>query len=301
MKAMNRLRTKFEQLRQARSIHGGIMNMCAAAVGVRLARLRLPSRRLRRRIYTTVYGKRYDPLDESELDRPLVEYPSLNSLFIRGVRAGLRPIADLPGGFVCPCDSTVQEVGPVRPGGRLVVKGVEYNLATLLAAIDARVYDGGQFGVFFLSPRDCHRVFFPQDGLVEEVVHVPGHRLLVHPPYQRREYPVFELNERVVIRLSTRVGECALVMVAGWGVGHITLPVDLSFRPRARQLFRRVYDPPLRAKCGDWLATFELGSTVILVTEAAAKLKTAVMAGDRVRYGQPALVPVCPGDESACS
>jgi phosphatidylserine decarboxylase len=296
---MNRLRAKFEQFRQARLIHGGLLNMCAAAVGVRLARLPLPSRRLRRRVYSTVYGKRYDPLDESELDRPLTEYPSLNSLFTRGVRAGLRPIADLSTGFICPCDSTVQEVGHVRPGGRFVVKGVEYNLATLLAGIDARAYNGGQFGVFFLSPRDCHRIFCPQDGLVEEVVHVPGHRLLVHPPYQRLEFPVFELNERVVIRLSTRAAGCALVLVAGWGVGNITLPVDLSFRPRPRQLFRKIYDPPLRTKCGEWLATFELGSTAILLTEPSAKLTATVKAGDQVQYGQPAFVRDHSADDSA--
>jgi phosphatidylserine decarboxylase len=212
----------------------------------------------------------------------------------------LRPIADLPAGFICTCDSTVQEVGTVRPGGRMTVKGVEYNLATLLAAIDGRAYDGGRFGVFFLSPRDCHRIFCPQDGLVEEVVHVPGYRLLVHPPYQRREYPVFELNERVVLRLSTRAGGCTLVLVAGWGVGHITLPVDLAFRPRRRSLFRKTYGPPLRTKRGEWLATFELGSTAILVTEPTAGLTPAVKAGDRVRYGQPAFMPAGPSDELMC-
>jgi phosphatidylserine decarboxylase len=290
MTAVNRLRTKLEQIRQARLIHGGLWNMCAAAIGVRLSRLPLPSRRLRRRVYTSVYGKRYDALDETELDRPLTAYRSLNSLFTRAVPAGLRPIADLPTGLICPCDGTVQEVGSVRADGRFVVKGVEYNLATLLTGLDFHAYEGGQFGVTFLSPRDCHRVFCPQDGLVEEVVHVPGHRLLVHPPYQRREYPVFELNERVVLRLSTRVGGCALVLVAGWGVGHITLPVDLSFRPRPRRLFRRLYDPPVRVRRGEWLATFELGSTVILLTEPLARLTAAVKAGDRVRYGRPAFV-----------
>jgi phosphatidylserine decarboxylase len=273
--------------------------MCVAAVGVRLARLRLPSRRLRHRVFSAVYGKHYDALDESELDRPLAEYASLNSLFTRGMRAGSRSIANVTTGFVCPCDSTVQEVGAVRPGGRLVVKGVEYNVATLLAAIDSERYEGGQFGVFFLSPGDCHRVFCPQDGLVEKVVHVPGYRLLVHPPYQRREFPVFELNERVILRLSTRAGGCALVLVAGWGVGHITLPVDLTFRPRPRRLFHRIYAPPLRLKRGDWLATFELGSTAIIVTEPAARLTAAVKAGQRVRYGQPAFVPVGPAGEPA--
>jgi phosphatidylserine decarboxylase len=42
-------------------------------------------------------------------------------------------------------------------------------------------------------------VFSPHDAHVEEVIHVPGLRLLVHPPYQKKEYPVFSLNERVIL------------------------------------------------------------------------------------------------------
>ena len=221
----------------------------------------------------------------------------MNALFTRGLRPGLRPIADAPDGFVCPCDSTVQEVGRIRPGGTLTVKGVEYTLAALLPHVDPAPYAGGHFGVFFLSPRDCHRVFCPQDGRVEEAVHVPGYRLLVHPPYQRREYPVFELNERVILRLSTRAGACALVLVAGWGVGHITLPVDLAFRPRPRQLLRKTYNPPVPVRRGEWLATFELGSTAILLTEPAAELAPVVKPGDAVQYGRPAFAPVRPGAE----
>ena len=35
---------------------------------------------------------------------------------------------------------------------------------------------------------------------------MPGARLLVHPPFQRAEYPVYTLNERMIFRLSTRIG-----------------------------------------------------------------------------------------------
>jgi phosphatidylserine decarboxylase len=154
--------------------------------------------------------------------------------------------------------------------------------------VDTRAFEDGHFGVFFLSPCDCHRVFSPQDGQLEEVIHVPGSRLLVHPPYQRKEYPVFALNERVILRLSTGLGACILVLVAGWGVGNITLPLDPDFRPRRRKLVSKTYGPPLRVRRGEWLATFELGSTVILITEPVCSMTTHVAADDTVRYGQPA-------------
>src|SRR5262249_13611329 len=79
------LRTKLEEVRQAARIHGGFLRMCAAALGVKLARLPIPSRRLRSRLYRTVYGKKYAALNESELERPLADYPSFNALFTRGV------------------------------------------------------------------------------------------------------------------------------------------------------------------------------------------------------------------------
>src|SRR5262249_20754814 len=144
---------------------------------------------------------------------------------------------------------------------RLVtIKGVEYTLGSLIPGIDTRDFRGGHFGIFFLSPADCHRLFSPQDGRIEEVVHVPGYRLLVHPPYQRKEYPVFALNERVVLRFSTPLGACVLVLVAGWGVGNVTLPFDSTFRPRRRRIVRKAYTPPVAVRRGEWIATFELGS-----------------------------------------
>jgi phosphatidylserine decarboxylase len=288
---MRDLKTTLEQYRQARSIHGGLTSLLLAGLAVRLARLRIPSRRLRLRVYRTIYGKKYAALDEAELEQPLWAYPSFNALFTRGIRPELRPIPRGEGQFLSPCDGRVQDAGLVRQGKILTVKGVEYTLPSLLAGTDAGPFEGGPFAILFLSPTDCHRIFSPQDGHVTEAVHVPGYRLLVHPPYQRREFPVFSLNERVILRLITPQGNAALVLVAGWGVGNITLPRDPAFRPRPRRLSRKAYDPPLAVRAGDWIATFELGSTAILVAEPRSGLLPRVGRDENVRYGQPLFGP----------
>jgi phosphatidylserine decarboxylase len=278
--------TRVEQFRQARRIHGGLVGMCVAALGVRLSRVPIP-RRFRLPIYRTVYGKKYPALDEAELEQPLEAYLSFNALFTRGVRPGLRPIPEDPNHVLCPCDGTVQDVGAIEHGRILTVKGIEYTVRSLLAGGDTNVFDGGRFAIIFLSPADCHRIFSPQDGHIEEVAHVPGCRLLVHPPYQRKEFPVFSLNERVVLRLRTPLGPCAVVLVAGWGVGNITLPGDRRFRPRPRRVSRKPYTPPLAVKRGDWIATFELGSTAILLTGPAEGWAAHVGRDQKVKYGQP--------------
>jgi phosphatidylserine decarboxylase len=279
-------RTKLEQFRQASNIHGGVVKLFVAALGVKLARVKIPSRRLRLLVYRAVYGKKYSGLAENECDKPLWAYPSLNALFTRGVRPEFRPIARVQDQYLCPCDGTVQEVGKFSNDRLITVKGVEYTLDSLLPQLDTSTYCNGPFAVFFLAPGDCHRIFSPQDGQIEEVIHVPGYRLLVHPPYQKKEYPVFALNERLILRLSTPRGACVLVLVAGWGVGNITMPLA-RFR-RRRQKITRTPLGPIRVSKGEWLATFELGSTAILITEPAAQVTTHVTRDQKVKYGQPA-------------
>jgi phosphatidylserine decarboxylase len=283
---MGYLKTIWEQYRQAFRIHGGVINTCAAALAVRLSRLRIPSKRLRLRIYRTIYGKKYPALDEAEFEKPLWAYPSFNALFTRGVRKELRPIPQTSDQFLSPCDGRIQDLGRIENDTLLTVKGVEYQVSSLLARKDVRQFNGGHFAIIFLSPSDCHRIFAPQDGSLEEIVHVPGFRLLVHPPYQRKEFPVFSLNERVVLRLRTPLGACALVLVAGWGVGNITFP-GAAIAPKRRKVTRKTFNPPAAVQRGKWIATFELGSTAILITEPAGDLTATVCRDEKVKYGQP--------------
>jgi phosphatidylserine decarboxylase len=288
--AAQRFKIKLEQFRQARRIHGGLVKLAVALLGIKASRLTIPSKRLRLRVYRDVFGKKYPPgLDENEAERPLWTYPSLNALFTRGIKAQYRPIAAGTPQFLCPCDGTVQDVGRVEDGKLLTLKGIEYTLGSLLPHTDPRPFEGGHFVVIFLSPIHCHRVFSPQDGHLQEAIHVPGYRLLVHPPYQRAEYPVYTLNERMILRFATGLGPCLVVMVAGWGVGNITLPLAPAFRPRSRATATRTWSPPARVQRGDWVATFELGSTVVLLTPQAANVVPLVSPNEEVKYGQPAL------------
>jgi phosphatidylserine decarboxylase len=279
-----------EQFRQARTIHGGLWNYCLAVLGVRLSRLPIPTRRLRLALYRGLFSKKYPPgLDENESEHPLWTYPSLNAVFTRGIKPQYRPIPAATPQFLSPCDGTVQEIGRIEKGKLLTLKGIEYTLNSLLPHVDTAPFQDGHFAILFLSPIDCHRVFCPQDGRLEEVIHVPGYRLLVHPPFQRAEFPVYTLNERVLFRFSTPLGPCVMVMVAGWGVGNITFPFDRSFQPSARSLARKTWSPPPMMRRGDWVATFELGSTVVLLTPPAADVTPLVASNDKVKYGQPLL------------
>jgi phosphatidylserine decarboxylase len=279
---------RLEQIRQARRIHGGLRGLCLAALGVKLSRVPIPSRRLRQLLFRNLYARLYPPgLDEREAERPLGDYLTFNALFTRGVKREHQPIPAAGPDLLSPCDGTVQDVGRVEGGRLLTVKGVAYSVESLLAGLDARPYEGGRFAIVFLSPVDCHRVFSPADGRVEEAVHVPGARLLVHPPFQRLEYPVYTLNERLILSISTDLGSCAVVLVAGWGVGNITLPLAAGFRPAPRKVESHRWPSPPRVERGRWIATFELGSTVVLLTSSSPEATPLVSPNEKVLYGQP--------------
>jgi phosphatidylserine decarboxylase len=286
--AQRRMSIRWEQLRQARRIHGSLVRLCIAAIVIKVSRIPIPSRRLRQALFRDLYRNMYPPgLDEAEADRPLREYRSLNSLFTRGLKPEHRPIATDAREVASPCDGTVQDVGRVDGGKILTLKGIEYSLHSLVAGLDIRRYEGGRYLIIFLSPIECHRVFSPLDGRLEEAVHVPGARLLVHPPYQRPEYPVYTLNERMILRLSATASSCLVVMVAGWGVGNVTLPVAPDFRAGSRSVESHEWASAPRVERGTWIATFELGSTVVLITSSSPQATPLVSPNEKVRYGQP--------------
>jgi phosphatidylserine decarboxylase len=279
---------KREQFRQAKLVHGGLWNFALAVLGVKLARLRIPSQKLRASIYRKIFNKKYPPgINEDEAEQPLATYASLNALFTRGLKPDYRPIPAGTPQFLCPCDGTVQDLGRIEQGTLLTLKNVQYSLASLLPAVDTRPFENGHFAIVFLSPIDCHRIFSPQDGHLEEAIHVPGYRLPVHPPCQRAEFPVYALNERMILRLWTPLGPCLVVMVAGWGVGNISLPSAPDFLPRRNTLSSKVWPAPVPVQRGEWIATFELGSTAVLITPPGMEVTPLVSQKEKVKYGQP--------------
>ena len=64
--------------------------------------------------------------------------------------------------------------------------------------------------------------------------------------------------------LETGHGTMAVVMVAAFGVGHMTCSYQ-RFDPHPRELQVRDCQPPARLSKGDELGIFHLGSTVIML------------------------------------
>jgi phosphatidylserine decarboxylase len=95
------------------------------------------------------------------------------------------------------------------------------------------------------------------------------------------------LNERLIMQLDTTFGKCLLVMVAGWGVGHITHPFRTGHRFSPRRVTVTKLETPRPMDRAEWIATFELGSTVILMTEKKWTTSARVQRDQSIHFGEP--------------
>jgi len=246
----------------------------------RCTRLLLPAflNRMLLRWYVGHYGVNLD-----ECEGGIEDYPCLASFFVRALEAGTRPIADEPDALVSPVDGSVYAVGKVQ-GGRLPQgEHLDYAVSDLLAG-DPR-YEGGEYAVLYLSPRDYHRVHSPREGRLLGFRYRPGRLWPVFPGAVQRISDLFARNERLILRLATDAGELALVMVGAFGVGRMRMEaaeiVTNTGQPAEDQQFE---DPPEIGRCQE-VGRFEMGSTVVLLFEPG-RVQWQLEAGQPVRLGE---------------
>ena len=101
-------------------------------------------------------------------------------------------------------------------------------------------------------------------GTVVSATNVPGRLLPVTTASLRRQPELFALNERLVHRIESENGPVAVVMVAAFGVGHMSCAyLDMPIHPQ--RVTQVNCEPAVNCNAGDELGTFHLGSTVVLL------------------------------------
>ncbi len=216
-------------------------------------------------------------------------YSSFDAFFTRRLREDARPIDDDADVLVSPCDGRLREFSTISDDGQEVTaKGHAYRLEDLLTDEDlARTFVGGVAATIYLHPRDYHRVHAPCAGHVSRVINVPGRLLPVNDAALQREPRLFACNERMIHVLDTIWGQIAIVMVAAFGVGHMTCAyADVPLHPR--ELVTRVLAPMVAIEKGDEIGRFHLGSTVVLLLPPGFSPQLAAN-HVALRFGRPLL------------
>jgi phosphatidylserine decarboxylase len=265
----------------------------------RLADTRIPAP-LRNRVLGAVASALRIDLSEAEL--PLDQYESINRLFVRRLKPGLRTWPVDPSIAASPVDAIVGQCGTLERGRILQAKGRYYSAAELLdEPTEAERFAAGTFLTLYLSPRHYHRIHTPTPGTIARARHVPGSLLPVNDAAVRHVERLFALNERLICYVRGTLGHIAVVAVGAYNVGRISAAFDSRWSGQEPEGVTnrkgalpetRVYDPPRPVETGAELMAFHLGSTVVLLFEPAwGQLSRSLVAGNEVKVGQPILRP----------
>ncbi|MDP1833237.1 MAG: archaetidylserine decarboxylase [Geothrix sp.] len=228
----------------------------------------------------------------AEAEYPLAEYPSLQALFTRRLKPGLRPQEPVvPGSVNSPVDGRIIASGRIESGIAIQAKGLPYRIAELLRH-DPGVarFEGGHFLTLYLSPKDYHRIHVPMEGRVSAVSRVEGELWPVNDASTGNLPRLYERNRRATwTALGTGSGaglEVAAVLVGATHVGGVVIaPRWLGGRDLPEDGAFSVDLLPCAP--GDDLGTFEFGSTVVLLVGGPRAADwTALRAGGDVKMGQ---------------
>ncbi|HCA89898.1 MAG: phosphatidylserine decarboxylase [Legionellaceae bacterium] len=225
---------------------------------------------------------------EEALETNPKAYATFNDFFIRQLKASARPIADKP--IVSPVDGVLSETHEIHEGRLIQAKQRFYTVQDLLMsdASKANYFEGGRFMTFYLAPHNYHRVHMPLEGHLTHMHYLPGRLFSVQPVTVRGVPNLFARNERLVLFFDTDIGQVAMVLVGATIVGAIgtSWTGDLK-RTKDIQQFDYHAHPHHFLKAQD-LAYFKLGSTVVLLVPANAKLRWQLPQGfaPKVQMGQ---------------
>jgi len=199
------------------------------------------------------------------------DYQSFNAFFTRELKPGARPLDQRADGIASPVDGRVSQLGNIDNDRIYQAKGHDYTLQDLLGKRDndTAPFIGGRFATLYLSPRDYHRIHMPLNGNLCSMHYLPG-RLFSVAPHTVRVVPrLFARNERVVALFDTPAGKLAMVLA------NSTTAVYRDYDEDEVSLLK-----------GQEMGRFNMGSTVILLTEPGCEWSDSLQHGSTVRMGE---------------
>jgi phosphatidylserine decarboxylase len=212
-------------------------------------------------------------------------YKSFNAFFIRELQSAF-PRSDNPAELCSPAEALLSEYGEIKQGYLIQAKNQQYTLDKLLAnqRTLADIFQNGYFATLYLAPFNYHRVHMPIDGVLQELIYVPGELFSVNLTTTHHVPELFAKNERLIMVFATAHGKLAVIMVGAMLVAGIENHF-VSFTPAEKKALQlhNLSEKNIKVRQGDELGFFDFGSTVILLMEKPFQLD--VMDGPEVKLG----------------
>ena len=240
---------------------------------------------------------KYYKVDMKEAQKPdTAAYRTFNDFFVRPLRDDVRPLNTDPNVLVMPADGVISQLGAIENDKILQAKGHDYSLEALLAGNYqmADLFRNGSFATTYLSPRDYHRVHMPCNGILREMIYVPGDLFSVNHLTAQNVPNLFARNERVICLFDTEFGPMAQILVGATIVGSIETVWSGTVTPPREGIIKRWTWPAgdnegsIALLKGQEMGRFKLGSTVInLFPPRQVTLVDTLQSLSVTKIGQP--------------
>ncbi|MDD2634335.1 MAG: archaetidylserine decarboxylase [Bacteroidales bacterium] len=232
------------------------------------------------KLYIKLYSKFYN-INLNEFKIPQTGYKTFNAFFTRLVKPDLRKIET---GIVSPVDGLIYDHGIIDKDRRIYVKHKFFSVAELLKKQYNKLES---FVVFYLSPAHYHRVHAPFDMEITDVCYIPGNLRSVRESIVLKTEELYCRNERIVLYGDSEYGKFTFIFIGAFVVGKI----KLSFEDKAASNIKKAvynhisYDTPQVIKKGQELGFFEMGSSVIILSENDNYKKLKFPVGSELKLG----------------
>ncbi|KFZ43774.1 phosphatidylserine decarboxylase [Anoxybacillus flavithermus] len=202
------------------------------------------------RLVIPSYAKVYK-VNEEEMEKKLHEYETLQQLFVRTLKEGIRPVDTHPNSVVSPVDAVIEDIGIITDQKEIVVKGKTYSIREMLGDDQiAEKYLHGTFIILYLSPSHYHRIHSPICGEVVKQWELGGKSYPVNRLGLKYGKAPLSKNYRRITELCTNGMYTAIVKVGAMFVNSIELTHERDY-----------------VKKGEEIGYFSFGSTVVLLFE----------------------------------
>ncbi len=233
------------------------------------------------KIAIKLYAKFYS-ININEFKTPKAGYKTFNSFFTRIVKPEFRPIES---GIISPVDGLIYDHGVIDKDRHIYVKHKFFSVTELLK----RQYDKLEsFVVFYLSPAHYHRVHAPFDMKITDISYIPGNLRSVRESIVFKTEELYCRNERIVLYGNSEHGKFAFIFIGAFVVGKI----KLSFEDKAASNIKKAcynvitYDTPHLINKGQELGFFEMGSSVIILSENDTYKNLKFTTGSELKFGK---------------
>ena len=190
-------------------------------------------------------------LNQDEMEKGLLEYPTLHDLFVRTLKKDARKIDNSQNTVVSPVDAVIEDVGPIKETSDILVKGKTYSIEEMLGNQELLAkYLNGTYMILYLSPSHYHRIHSPVNGVVTKQWTLGSKSYPVNKLGLKYGVRTLAKNYRVITEVKTDYGHVGIVKVGAMFVNSIETTHKGS-----------------ELEKGGEMAYFSFGSTVVLLFE----------------------------------